>query len=134
NNDTLFGEVKFRKDNERMLNAIRYRKDKDTAIEYFFAADIKAFQLGRFTYIVHKGKYLQEISVGEKVDIYEARKHLYNTEYTSKGNTTQQLRDDKELSHIYLIKKKVDKIKYLSDKRLLNKRTKARLTEFFKDE
>src|SRR5690606_8121679 len=133
NNDTLFGEVKFRNDNERMLSAIRYRKNKDTAIEYFSAADMRAFQLGRFTYIVHKGKYLQEISIGEKVDIYEARKHLYNTEYTGEGNTSLHVRDDKELSHIYLIKKNGDKIKYLSDKRLINKRRKARLTVFFKD-
>ncbi len=139
-NDTLSGEIKFRRENDKMLKRLRYRKDRNSATRSIGPKKIKSFQLGRFIYIVHNGKYLQEISRGVNLNIYERRSHIYK--YRPESIVTQSgfnqgpiiTRSEKEKLRIYLIKKDGNHLHYRTHDDLISKKLKEKLTEFFKDQ
>lgn len=132
-NDTLFGEVKFRQENDRMLNNIRYREKADAIIKSYNSNEIKAFKLGRYHYIVSDHQFLQEISRGPKLNIYENRLHKYKVKVIG-GPGPAVTRDDDEVLEIFLIKKDGAQLAYVSNKKLIGKKLKAKLVDFFKDE
>lgn len=141
NNDTLFGEVKFRDEDERMLNKIRYRESKDASIQSLHPREIKAFRLGKYYYRVWNEHYLQEVSFGNKVDVFENRSHKYTsmpvgnpTSMGSWGSSSVTVRDEEEKSEIYMFKKNGSVLAYESTRKLIDKKLKARLIDFFKDE
>lgn len=135
-NDTLYGEVKFRQDDYTMLENIRYRKSPDSKIESYLPSSLKSFQLGRYSYLVASGGYYQQITKG-KVSAYERREHKYVTRISSPSpgtTSTVRVRSDQEKSIILLIRKDGRKLRYENNQKLISKSLKKELNDFFSDE
>lgn len=130
NNDTLYGEVKFRQVDGKMLENIRYRKTPDGKIESYLESSLKAFQLGRYSYIVTDDGYYKQLTKG-KVSAYEKREHKY--EIIQTGNSTRRVRLDEEKAFILLIRIDGRRLRYESNQKLISKTMKKELLDFFSD-
>lgn len=138
NNDTIYGQVKFVTEGSKQLRKIRLRNTKDSNVDSYNSKEIKGFQLGRFTYRVLDNRYFKEISNGTRIDVYEQQVLIStSTVGVSQMGTPPPiitLNPVKEEFRMQLLKADGTSLKYTNDGKLIKKKLKAQLIEFFKDE
>ncbi|HYF68482.1 MAG TPA: hypothetical protein VD884_10105 [Ohtaekwangia sp.] len=140
NNDTLYGQVKLVTEGSKQLRKIRLRNNKDSNVDSYNSKEIKGFQLGRFTYRVLDNRYFKEISNGKRIDVLERQVLTYSStpmvQHTTQTgfNPPSTFTTFEEKFRMQLVKNDGTSLKYVNDGKLIKKKLKAQLIEFFKDE
>lgn len=132
--------MKLATEGSKQLRKIRLRKTKDSNVDSYNSKEIKGFQLGRFTYRVLDNRYFKEISNGKRIDVlerqvlsYSSTPMVHHTTQTGSVPLTTFTSLDEEFP-MQLIKNDGTSLKYVNDGKLIKKKLKAQLIEFFKDE